>query len=303
MNRLPSSQRGFLLIVAVVLIVIVGLLAAVITFLTTGNVLTSASHATSAQALYLAESGLEFEQRRLAQNLDWYRSSTDPMAPATRSLGAGNFTVYSNLPATMLRRRIPSAVSTADICVYTIDRFPTSGEVQIEDDITSSAEFIHYNGTTSSSAACGNRPALTGITASPTGRDFTIGGVSGAAGPHARNSNVYPVTTLNTPLSNASCTTIPVSFRIVSHPKFLSAGTLNIGGEEISYSGSSISGGLMTLTGVVRCLDGAPAAAHAAGDPVTPVLVGDVSASQEAEMYSNGVVDVTSRAMRKTVQR
>ncbi len=304
----PHAQRGFLLMTAVILIVTVALLATVITFLSTGNVLSSAGHANSVQALFLADSGIEFEQLRLAQNLDWYRSTSDPMPSATRNLGAGTFTVYSNLPATMLRRRIPSNVSTADICVYTIDRFPTVGNVQIEDDITGTAEFVHYTGTTASSATCGNRPALTGITPTPTGRDFAIGLVSGTAGPHARDSRVYPVTTLMDNLAVSVACVAPAQLRIADHPKFLSAGTISLddgtglNAEEIAYANSSRAGGVMTLKNLRRLLvTNCPG--WVVGAPVTPLLVDSAFPDFEAEIVSQGAVDVTTRVERKTVQR
>jgi hypothetical protein len=43
--------------------------------------------------------------------------------------------------------------------------------------------------------------------------------------------------------------------------------------------------------------------AHAAGRPVTPVLVGDVSADYQVEMVSTGTVGSNIRYARKTVQR
>jgi hypothetical protein len=302
----PREQRGFLLMTAVILIVVVALLATVITFLSTGNVLSSAGHANSAQALFLADSGLEYEQRRLAQNLDWYRSASDPMPSATRNLGAGTFTVYSNLPATMLRRRIPNAGSTADICVYTIDRLPTSGYVQVEDDINSTAEFIQYFGTTSSSANCGNRPALTGII--PASRNTIIGGVNNAASAHGRDSRVYPVTTLMDNLAASVTCVTPAQLRIADHPKFLSAGTISlddgtgVNAEEIAYASSTRAGGVMTLKSLRRLL-GANCPAWLAGAPVTPLLVDSAFPDFEAEIVSQGAVDVTTRVERKTVQR
>ena len=232
--------------------------------------------------------GIEYDQRSLAQNLEWYRSLTDPIAITTLNLGAGSFTVSSNLPATMLRNRIPTAASTAPIRVYTTNRFPVSGYLQIEDDITASAEFIQYTGISGDT--------FTGIT-----RNVTIGTVTGTAGAHARGEIVYPVTTLVDNMPN-NCTSI-ASLRVAYHPKFLGAGTLDVEGEELFYTGSSITGVNMTLTGVQRCQNGTVSSAHPPGRPVTPVLVDGVSPDYEAETFSTGTVSAAVRITKKTVQR
>jgi hypothetical protein len=283
------AQRGFLLIVAVVLLVVIAAFIAVLGSMVSSDVKSSADTQGSVQAFFLAESGLEYEERRWAQNLNWYRSATDPNpSPATaQALGSGSFTVYSNLPATLVKLRVTAAANT--VTVYTTNRFPASGTLQIEEDLTASGEFVTYTG------IAGN--AFTGVA-----RGRTVGTVSSTAGPHLRSVAVYPVTTLVTPLS-ASCTAIPVPFQIAYHPKFLTVGTLDIEGEEISYTGSSIVGGNMTLTGVTRCQGLVTLAAHAAGQPVTPVLIGGDSADYQAEMVSTGTMGGDTRYARKTIQR
>lgn len=57
--RTASTQRGFLLIVAVVLIAVAGAMAVVIITLTAGSGQAGGSHVESTQALFIAESGLE----------------------------------------------------------------------------------------------------------------------------------------------------------------------------------------------------------------------------------------------------
>ena len=285
-----SSQRGFLLPVAVLLIVVVAAFVAALGSMLSSDVKSGASSLGSAQALYLAESGLEVEQRRWAQNLNWYRSATDPnpSAAGAQALGGGSFTVYSNLPATLLRTRALAADAT--ITVYTTGRFPASGTLQIEEDLTGTGEFVTYTG-------------IAGNTFTGLARGRTVGTVTSTAGPHARSSVVYPVTTLVDALSAVSCNSIPNPFRIVYHSKFLSAGTLDVEGEEISYAGSSVAGGNMTLTGVRRCMGLLGPLAHPAGRPVTPVLVGGDSADYLVEMVSTGAVGGNIRFARKTVQR
>ena len=310
-------QRGFLLIAAIVLVVVASMLAVTIALIAATSGSSATDNLQSGQALFLAESGEEYERRCLAQNLDWYQSTTDPIAPnatgscatatTTQTLGSGTFTVYANVPATLLRKRIPDNLSTADICAFTIDRFPASGKIQIDDDLSGSGEFVSYGAVSASSATCGNRPAFTGIA-----RGVPVGTVLSTAAPHARGGIVYPVAQLITALTSTACTTIPNPFQITDNSKFLSAGTIVLddgpGGnhEEIVYTGSSRSAGVMTLTGVSRCRDtggAGPGVTWAANQPVTALLDGSVTANNEAEIVSVGAAGGANRTMRETVQR
>jgi hypothetical protein len=282
--------RGYLLIVALFVVVVVAVAVVALGNMSSADVRSSSGHAQSVQAFYLAESGLEVEQRRWAQNLNWYRSATDPnpSVASAQALANGSFTVYSNLPATLLMKRA-SATDTI-ITPYSTDRFPASGTLQLEEDLTGSGEFVTYTG-------------ISGGTFTGLARGQTVGTVTSVAGPHSRSDAVYPVTTLVTPLLATSCTTIPVPFQIAYHPKFLTAGTLDIEGEEISYTGSSVTGGNMTLTGVTRCLGSVGPAAHPAGRPVTPVLIGGDSTDYQVEMVATGKLGGSIRYARRTVQR
>lgn len=281
-------QQGYLLIVVLLLIVVVVSLGIALGNLIGNSTLASGVHVGSMQALFQAESGLEFEQRRWTQNLNWYRSATDPnpLAPAAQALGGGTFTVSTNLPATLVRTAFSPVAGTLN--VYTTNRFPATGILQIEDDITGSGEFVRYTGITATS--------FTGVT-----RGQAVGSVVSVASAHVRSDNVYPVSQLRTALA-ANCLPL-ASIQIDTNGKFLSAGTLDIEGEEIGYGGSSTSGGLMTLTGATRCLGPTPAAAHAIGQPVTPILVGGVSADQQVEIISTGVRDGNIRFARRTIER
>ena len=284
-------QRGFLMIVVLIMIVVLVFLAIAVGYQLANSTLASGSHVGSMQALFQAESGLEFEQRRWAQNLEWYRSATDPnpSAAAPQTLGSGTFTVSSNLPATMLDRGLAAAAAT--INVYTTSRFPSSGILQIDDDLTLGAEFVRYTGVTGT--------AFTGVT-----RGQTVGSVASLGSTHLRSDKVYPVTILRTALL-ANCTSLP-SILVDANSKFLSAGTLDIENEEISYNSSSTTAGTTTLYGITRCLDTVTAttpAAHAVGQPVTPILVGDQSADYQVEMIATGVQGTNIRFARRTIQR
>lgn len=300
-------QRGFLLIVAIVLVVVASMLAVTIAMIAGTSGTSAGDNLQSGQALFLAGSGVEYETRRMAQNLEWYRSTADPFDLTTQNFGQGSFTVQTNLPATLLRARANPGDTT--ITAYTTNRFPNFNAaasppttcnpcyLQLDDDITGSAEYVRYTG------IAGN--TFTGLT-----RNVTIGTTpahTGTAGARDRSTTVYPVTTLSVALP-ANCAA-PANVQIVAHSKFLSAGTLDIEGEEISYRNSSSSGGVMTLTGITRCLDdvtgppGNTPASHAALAPVTPVLIGDFSKDYEAQVVSTGTVGPAQRTMNRVLQR
>jgi len=297
-------QRGFLLIAAIVLVVIAAMLASTIAFIAVTSGSTASDNLQSGQALFLADSGVEFEARRMAQNLDWYRSGTDPTAASgPQAFGAGTFTSSSNFPATKLRRRVVAA--TAAICVYTIDRFPNAGTIQIDDDIGAGAEFVTYTGATASSAACGNLPAFTGL-----GRGAAVGGIGPAASNHSRDDIVYPVTTLLDNLAASATCVSPAQLRITDHSKFLGSGTISLdngaaNAEDISYATSSRAGGVMTLKGLTRLL-GAGCPAWAAGAPLTPQLANSTGGSAndyEAQASAVGNVGGTQRTTSRVLQR
>ena len=294
-----AYQRGYLLVAAIVLIVIVAFLAVALSTMLASNVNTTVNNLGSMQALYEAESGLEYEQRLLAQNVSWYRS-VDPTPTVTQTVGQGTFSVYARFPATLLRTRMTAVSPPALpdwIQVYSVGQFPNTGFLQIEESLAAfgNGEFVQYSGRDTAN----NR--FTGIT-----RDRTIGTVKGQDGavPHVRGQAVYPVTTLISAIASATCTVVPSPFQIAAHSKFLGAGTLDIEGEEISYTASSTAGAVMTLTGVTRCRNIPPVGAtHAAGRPVTPVMLGGGVANFEAEAIATGAMGTATRVMRKTIQR
>jgi len=301
------NQKGVSLIAAVFIIVVLAFMGVVfISFVNTSS-FTAINDLQSMQAFSLAEGGVEYAQYALAQNLDWYRSANDPMpAPpsAPQNLGAGSFTVTVNLPVTMLSRRLLSTEINT-ISVYSTDRFPTSGTLQIDDDAgLGNGEFVQYTGKTAKTFTGG---LVRGVT-------YVGGALGQGATTYNRGARVYPVVFLSgTNLTN-NCNTIPNPFLITATTnttKFLSAGTISVYdrttlvNEEITYTGSSIASGVMTLTGVRRCQNGTPAATTNTGDPVTPINV-DVPASSpdyEAEIISQGIVGSAVRVAKKTVQR
>jgi len=311
MKKLGESQmttimnaRGVSIIAAIFIIVVLAFMGVMFLSMVSTSTFTSVNDAQSTQALYVAEGGVEYAQYALAQNLEWYRSPSDPMpAPAstTLNLGAGSFTVYAYLPATMMRTMLTAGGGTAN--VYTTQRFPASGYLQI-DNIEGSPEFVSYNATTSNSFTLN-------------GRNQTIGSVSAnVSTSHSRGSVVYPVSQLQTALPG-NCNSL--SIRITDHGKFLSAGTIMVtsnctidaclpaNSEQITYANSSRFGGVMTLIGVKRCQNGTNFVAALVNDPVTPIQE-NITANiwdYEAEIISTGTATAggAQRAVKKTIQR
>jgi len=305
-----KHQRGFLLIVAIVLLVVASVLAATMAFMVATSGSSASDNLKSGQALFLAESGLEYEQRQLAQNVDWYRATTDPFDVTTRNLGQGSFTISVNVPVTELRTNM-SAVP-APINVFTTNLFPSpSGTLLIDDDFTAgtgTAEFVTYNAVSVSSP----------YTFTVNNRNRSINGVSGPSGAvaHTRGTNVYPVATLNSaspalPLATGACASLPTltSLTIVANSKFPSIGTITLyhtsgtNAEQISYSASTTFGGLTTLTGLTRCANGTTAIAAAANDPVVSMVANAGTNDFEVLISSTGNVGSAQRREFKTVQR
>ena len=288
MRAARAREHGFLMMVVLVIVVVLVFLAIAMGYLLANSSLASASHVGAMQALFLADSGLEYEQNRWAKNLDWYRTAVDPdpAAPAAQAVGTGTFVASANLPATLVRTQLVAGGTTLN--VNSTSRFPASGILQLGEDLASDAELVRYSGIAGAS--------FTGLT-----RAQSVGTVTSLASAHAHSSVVYPVTILRTALP-ASCAAL-VSMQVDAHGKFLSAGTLDIEGEEIAYTGSSTAGGLTTLTGITRCLGTITSVSHAIGQPVTPLRQTGDSGHYQVEIISTGTMGANVRYARRTIQR
>lgn len=129
MTMMKFAQRGSLLIAAVVLIAVIAALASVLSFLQVGSTTSSAEHLSSAKALFVAESGLEYAAYQLKSGTACASLSS------TQSVGEGSFTVAPGVPYTAsiaLAANI-TAVDTV-IPVSATTGFADHGRIRIENE-------------------------------------------------------------------------------------------------------------------------------------------------------------------------
>lgn len=170
------KERGFLLIAAIVLLVILSFFALVVTILYVGDTRRSIDHLSSAQALFLAESGLERGTHALLSPTVMTPSSTDNrqscQTVATNltgvGQGAGLFSVTGGTPfysgdvtnSAVEVKGALSAIATLIPLTNTaaLADYAPSGRVLIDQ------EQIDYSAISSSSATCGgSAPCLIGV--------------------------------------------------------------------------------------------------------------------------------------------
>lgn len=159
MNPVKTSflQRGALLIVAIVLVVVIAVLVSSLSFMAVSNIGSSGGNLSSAQALYIAEAGL---QRAL-----YVRGASGPTATCTFAetnvaVGAGSFTTISGVStvttAATLSANITAAASS--IPVTSVAGYAAHGRVTIN------SEEINYARTSTTAVGCAPvaAPCLTG---------------------------------------------------------------------------------------------------------------------------------------------
>jgi hypothetical protein len=193
----PKS-RGVSIIAALFIIMILAFMGLVfLSFISTSS-FTSLNNMQSAQALSVAEGGLEY----ILANRTFPNYS---MSGATLNLGAGSFTISTPASLTV----DPGAAGTT-ITVQSTANFPNTGRIIID------SELIDYTGKTATTF----NPATRGV-----GGTFAVA--------HAVGNAVYPVTTVtDNPLAVGSTT-----INVASNVGFSIPGTIIIDTEYISCSG------------------------------------------------------------------
>jgi MSHA biogenesis protein MshP len=200
MGRVIKSQQGLSIIAALFIIVILAFMGLIfLSFISTSS-FTSLNDMQSAQALSVAEGGLEY----ILANRTFPNYS---MSGATVNLGAGSFTISTPASLTV----DPGAAGTT-ITVQSTANFPNTGRIIID------SELIDYTGKTATTF----NPATRGV-----------GGTTAVA--HAVGNAVYPVTTVtDNPLAAGSAT-----INVTSNVGFSIPGVIVIDMEYI-YCGSVV---------------------------------------------------------------
>ena len=167
MQRPPNIKRarGFLLIVAILVLVVVALAVAALGNMTSADIRASSGHAQSDQAYYVALSGLEVATGTLlaptlSDRVPCASLSGDP-AVTNVAAGPGKFSVtapggaavYPSPPAT-LNGNLTAAATV--IPVNSIAGYSASGRIMID------TESIDYSATSNLAATCGTAPCFVG---------------------------------------------------------------------------------------------------------------------------------------------
>lgn len=135
-NFTLKSQAGFLTLITVVLIVIVGFIAVTLAYITYGSSFANTNFQSSTAALYLAESGLEDGTHELYNPTLANRSPCQGLS-LTNTLGNGTYTVTSTGPffaaATTLSGQLNSSATT--IPVVSAASYQSAGRIMIDKEV------------------------------------------------------------------------------------------------------------------------------------------------------------------------
>ena len=197
----PNRQRGFLLIVAVLLIVAASVFAVFISYLTVGSAQSGVLHLGSAQVLYAAETGLERGLYERNQN------SWDCTTPASYTATLGTGSAAASYSVTCILYNPTSTTLTADILdtdtvipVAALTGYASFGRVTID------SESINYSGTSSTSCGSFSTPCLTDA-------ERGVGGTATAS--HTSGTSVaqnqYVITSVGTSSDTGASRTLEAS--------------------------------------------------------------------------------------------
>ncbi|MCL5669131.1 MAG: hypothetical protein M1392_03920 [Gammaproteobacteria bacterium] len=134
MTMMKFAQRGSLLIAAVVLIAVIAVLASTLSFLQVGSTTSSGDHLRSAQALFVAESGLEYAAYQLKSGTACASLSS------TQSVGLGSFST------TAAANSASSTLSSAITATGTVIPLASTSGFGAHGRITIGSEAINYAG-------------------------------------------------------------------------------------------------------------------------------------------------------------
>jgi len=148
-----QKQKGSLLVGAIMLIVVVGLVAATVVRLAVVESTTTTDQLDSAKAFYIAQAGLERAAYYVLYHGTACSNITGDLNLTNISFGEGAFTVtgtsYNPTPTTL---NTDMTDVTSVIPVVDLSGYASLGRVQI------GSEYIDYYGTSSNSATCNGSP-------------------------------------------------------------------------------------------------------------------------------------------------
>lgn len=153
---LRKAQQGFLLISAVIIIVVVGLLAATVSYVVITNSRSMANQLDAMRAHYIAESGLERAIYAVISSEITCSAVTGHASLTNISFGEGAFTAMATLnnPTAATLTAGVNASATV-IPLSSINGYASVGRVTID------SEAINYSGTSSGVDVCGAARCLT----------------------------------------------------------------------------------------------------------------------------------------------
>lgn len=189
------NQKGVSLIVAVFIIVILGFMGVMFVSMIGTSSLTSVNDLQSAQALYVADGGLEY----ILANRTFPNYST---AGTTTSLGSGSFSIAT---PSYLTADPGTLGTTINVIATPLASFPASGRIVIDSEVVA---YTGWNGTQFTGATRG------------------VGGTTATT--HASGNAVYPVTTVGADPGIGGTTISVASTRGFAVPGIISIGSENI---------------------------------------------------------------------------
>lgn len=141
-----KKQRGYLLIVAVIMIAIVGFIGTAISSMFFGSSFSTTAHYKSGAALYLAQSGLEHATHKLLAPTLTRRLACSGLS-ITNTLGSGAYQVTSSGPIFVASAALSGALTAAatTIPVTSTAGYQSSGRIMLD------RELINYSGVTATS--------------------------------------------------------------------------------------------------------------------------------------------------------
>lgn len=132
-QRQHQHQKGYLLLITVVLIVIIGMIGSLIAYMFAGSAGSTGSVAQSNAAFYIATSGLEIAKRDILVNSATCSSINGTAKYTNASLFNGQFTVTGavNVAATTLSSAINSSTTSIPL-VSTSGLYQSGGSIMID---------------------------------------------------------------------------------------------------------------------------------------------------------------------------